>query len=252
MSQAHHWSQAAREYEDLFIDPYAPGGDNPLPDLLQKVPDAGQLVVADLGCGTGPLLPLLARTFGQVHGVDFAPGMLDRAGERVAGLANVALHRCDLAKLGDLGLRFDVAVAVNSLVMPDLDVLEATLAAVAKCLAPRGRFYAVLPAMDSIQYHTLLLLDHFRRKGLSPADARAEAARLGEHPLYDFAFGGFRFRGLEQHFWQPYEIAYRFERAGFVAVRRRKLRLAWNQVALGVRLGHLPAPWDWLVRARRP
>ncbi len=249
MSQAHHWSEAAADYEALFIDPYAPGSDNPLPALLAKIPQANQKVVADLGCGTGPLLPLLARTFGQVHAIDFASGMLDRARECVKDCTNVALHTSDLTRLPELGLRFDVAVAVNSLVMPDLAALEATLVGIHACLNPGGRFFAVLPAMDGIQYHSLLLLDHFREQGLTAMAARSETARVGEHALYDFTWSAFRYRGLDQHFWQPYEIPYRFGRAGFVDVRQRKLRLTWNQLALGARLAHLPAPWDWLVRA---
>jgi SAM-dependent methyltransferase len=196
-------------------------------------------------------LPLLARTFHQVHAVDFAPNMLERARQRCS-FANIVFHLSDLPGLASLGLSLDVAVAVNSLVMPELTALENTLRAIHAALKPGGRFYAVLPAMDGIQYHTMLLLDHFRAQGLPDTEARARAAQVGEHPLFDFTWSGFRYRGLDQHFWQPYEIPYRLQRAGFEAVRMRKLRLSWNQVSLGAKLNHLPAPWDWLVRARRP
>lgn len=250
MSQAQFWSQAASEYETLFIDPYAPGTDNPLPDLLARIPNAGNRVVADLGCGTGPLLPHLVRIFRQVHAIDFAPGMLDRARERVHGATNVEFHCCDLAHIEQLGLRFDVAVAVNSLVMPELSVLEAVLQGIQSCLNSRGRLFAIFPAMDGIQYHSQILLDHFRDLGFTQAEAQVEAARLVEHELYDFTWSRFRYRGLEQHFWQAEEIPYRLGRAGFVDVRRRKFRLPWNQVALGSRFPHLPSPWDWFARAR--
>lgn len=251
MSQAEAWSAAAAEYEALFIDPYGPGTDNPLPALLEKVPGAASKVAADLGCGTGPLVPLLARTFGHVHAVDFAPAMLDRARAR-GPFANVTYQACDLPALASLKLSLDVAVAVNSLVLPDLAALETTLAAIQRSLKPGGHFYAVLPAMDGIQYHTMVLFDHFRELGLTDAEARNCTAHHAEHPLYDFTWSGFRYRGLDQHFWQRYEIPYRLERAGFTRVRARKLSLGWNQVALGTKFGHLPAPWDWLVRARKP
>lgn len=50
--------------------------------------------VADLGCGTGFCLPLLAHAVaadGNVYGVESSADMLHRASERVAGLANVVL-----------------------------------------------------------------------------------------------------------------------------------------------------------------
>jgi ubiquinone/menaquinone biosynthesis C-methylase UbiE len=84
--QARFWSAAAERYEEEFVDPYRPDARNPLPAALAKL--AGARVVADLGCGTGPLLPLLSRQFRRVLAVDFAEGMLARARRRCAGLGN--------------------------------------------------------------------------------------------------------------------------------------------------------------------
>jgi hypothetical protein len=75
------------------------------------------------------------------------------------------------------------------------------------------------------------------------------AASHGEHALYDFTFGDFRYGGLEQHFWQPFEIRYRLERAGFYKVRRARVRLAWNQFACASDLRKYPPPWDWFFIA---
>ena len=62
--------------------------------------------------------------------------------------------------------------------------------------------------------------------------ARQNAAHHAEHVYYDFAFGAFRFQGLEQHFWQPFEVGYRLRRAGFRHVRKSKVHLAWQQFGL--------------------
>ncbi len=57
--------------------------------------------VADVGTGTGSLLPTLARHFQQVIGVDPVEAMLDIARHRIsqAGCNNVELHQGDLSKL---------------------------------------------------------------------------------------------------------------------------------------------------------
>ena len=78
-NQDRHWSRHAARYDELFLDPYGPNVENPLWEALAAVPDAARKTVADLGCGTGPLLPYLAERFDRVIALDFAPGMLERA-----------------------------------------------------------------------------------------------------------------------------------------------------------------------------
>jgi SAM-dependent methyltransferase len=194
-------------------------------------------------------LPLLARRFRHVHAVDFAPGMLERARERCAGLGNVEFHQLRLTDLAALAGRVDVAVAVNSLVQPTVAEVEAVLAQARAALVPGGVFLGVVPAMDAVHYHTMLLVDRARRSGMPEGKARQNAAKLGEHQLYDFAFGRFSYLGLEQHFWQPFEVDYRLKRAGFRRVRKAKLKLSWDQFAGAADLGEEPPPWDWFFRA---
>ncbi len=249
--QAKGWSKAAATYEQDFIDPYLPGVRNPLPRALEELADPAHGTAADLGCGVGPLLPVLAKHFRRVIAVDFAEGMLQRARERCRDLPNVEfLHRpfTDLTPLAD---RLDVAVAVNSLVLPDVGDLEAALRSIHAALRPGGRFLGIVPAMDAVHYYTMLLVDRARRAGMPADKARQNAAHLGEHALYDFAFGGFRYRGIEQHFWQPFEVRYRLRRAGFRRVRLSKVELAWNQFAGAPDLKKEPPPWDWFFQAEK-
>jgi SAM-dependent methyltransferase len=244
--QAHYWSEAAQRYEQEFIDPYLPEARNPLPEALAAL--AGGRTAADLGCGTGVLLPLLARHFRRVFAVDFAEGMLAQA-RRHCPAANVEFHCRSLTDLSPLAGQVDVAVAVNSLIAPRLNDLEAALGQVRAALRPGGRFLGIVPGMDAVHYHTMLLLDRARRTGMPEDKARQNAAQHGEHSLYDFAFSEFRYRGLEQHFWQPFEIRYRLRRAGFRRVRKARVRLSWEQFACGAELRDHPPPWDWFFQA---
>ncbi len=244
--QARAWSAAAASYEDEFVDPYRAAGPNPLLDALKELGGAG--TVADLGCGVGPLLPFLARHFRHVLAIDFAEGMLQRAREHCRS-AKVEFVQRSLTDLAPLAGRADVAVAVNSLVMPSLDDLEAALRGVRALLRPGGHFLGIVPAIDSVHYQTMLLIDRARAAGMPEDKARQNAAHHGEHHLYEFAFGGFCYKGLDQHFWQPFELPYRLERAGFRGVRVEKVELAWEQLACGAELKRLPPPWDWFFRA---
>jgi SAM-dependent methyltransferase len=249
-SQAQHWSKAAASYETDFVDPYRPDVRSPLLATLHKLADPQRGTVGDLGCGIGPLLPFLAEHFQTVHAVDFADGMLRRARARCAGLANVTFHLQALTELAPLHGALDVAVSVNSLVMPNILDQEACLREMHACLKPGGVFVGILPAMDAVHYYTMLLVDRALALGKPIAAARKNAADIGEHELYDFAFGQFRYEGLEQHFWQPFEIRHRFKRAGFRGLKLTPVLLSWQQFARGDELKHLPPPWDWFVQAR--
>jgi SAM-dependent methyltransferase len=134
--------------------------------------------------------------------------------------------------------------------MPDIRDLEEVLRQIRACLRPGGRFLGIVPAMDGVHYFTMLLLDRALATGKPMDAARKNAAHLAEHVYYDFAFGQFRYQGLVQHFWQPFEVRHRLRRAGFRHIKLRKVRLAWEQLSRSDDLKKYPPPWDWFFQSR--
>jgi SAM-dependent methyltransferase len=249
--QADSWSRIAADYEQEFINPDLPEVRNPVRLALAQLKHSASKTVADLGCGIGPLLPFLAERFNRVLAIDFAEKMLERAKERCRGLGNIEYFRCALTDLTALHGQLDVAVAVNSLVMPGFDQIDVALNAVHAALKPGGRLIGIVPSIDSVHYMTFLLVDRARRAGMPEAKARQNAAAHAEHKLFDFAFGDFQMRGIRQHFWQPFEVRLRLGNAGFQGIRVKKVRLAWRQFACATDLADYPAPWDWFFAARK-
>lgn len=250
--QSHHWSNVAADYEKEFVDPYRADARNPLFSVLRRLAGTETQTAADLGCGIGPLLPTLAARFGTVHAVDFAEGMLARARERCRGLANVQFWARSFTDLAPLHGALDVAVSVNSLVLPDVREIDKALDELRLCLKPGGRFLGIVPAMDGVHYYTMLALDRALAGGMPLDAARKNAAHHAEHEYYDFAFGQFTFRGIEQHFWQPFEVRHRLRKAGFERIRLRKAYLSWQHFALRADLQRFKPSWDWYFQCRRP
>ena len=111
-------------------------------------------------------------------------------------------------------------------------------------------FLGILPAMDAIHYHTMLLYDEALDRGLDPEEAERHAAFQGEHHFYEFAFGRFQFRGLRQKFWQPFEVEHRFAKAGFARVELAKVLYPWDDtITGGPAFADHPRSWDWSFRA---
>lgn len=250
--QDRQWSRHAARYDDLFLDAFHPGVVNPVLGMLDAVPEPERKTVADLGCGVGPLLPHLVGRFGRVIALDFAPGMLAAAQARLGpAAARVTFEARPMHDLAHWKGRLDVAVAVNSVVMPDVRLIDRTLRAIRASLTPGGVFLGVVPALDAIQYHTMLLVDSALDRGLSPEEAERAAAFHAEHHYYDFAFGRFAFQGLRQKFWQPFELEHRLKKAGFRAVELDRVLYPWDEnLACGAELTRYPPSWDWAFRAR--
>jgi SAM-dependent methyltransferase len=251
-NQDRHWSRQAARYRELFVDPYDSKVETPLWEALDAIPEAGGKTVADLGCGTGPLLPFLAQRFHRVIAVDFAPAMLKLAAGRLdpEAQARVTFLKRPMHELDDLAGQLDVAVAVNSLVMPDVRLIDRSLQSIRVSLKPGGLFLGVVPSIDTIYYHLLLLTDQGLDQGVEPREAKLLAALHTERNHYDFAFGEFHFDGLRQKFWQPFEVEYRLNKAGFASTSVAKVLYPWDESVAGSdTLGGFPRNWDWFFLA---
>jgi SAM-dependent methyltransferase len=252
-SQARHWGRHAAVYDEVFLDPYHASVENPIWKALADVPEPARRTVADLGCGTGPLLPYLAQRFQRVFALDFAAEMLSRARARLQPgfAAQVIFLERPMYELEDLAGGLDVAIAVNSLVMPDVRVIDRTLHAIRATLKPGGCFMGIVPAMDAIAYHLMLLMDASLERGLPPGEAERLAALHAERRHYDFAFGRFHYEGLRQKFWQAFEVEYRLSKAGFSEANLAKVLYPWDETqAGGADLAGFPPSWDWFFLAK--
>jgi len=108
-------------------------GSLPAELLAQALP--AQLVVADLGCGTGFLTTRLVATGASVIAVDHSERMLDAArGKQLSGSVDFRKGELDALPIGD----GQVDVAFANLVWHHLPDLQAAAAEVARVLRPGG------------------------------------------------------------------------------------------------------------------
>ena len=99
------------------------------------------LVVGDLGCGTGQLTETVAPYVKRVIAVDSSPDMLEAARQRVAGATNVDVRRGDLESLPLEAGELDAAML--SLVLHYSPSPARALAEIARALRTGGRVLVV-------------------------------------------------------------------------------------------------------------
>jgi ArsR family transcriptional regulator len=100
-----------------------------------------EVVVGDLGCGTGAVSATLAPFVSRVVAVDASPSMLDAARERLAGAGNAELRPGELEDLPVADGELDAAILY--LVLHHVAEPGRVLAEVARALAPGGRLLIV-------------------------------------------------------------------------------------------------------------
>ncbi|MCC7043819.1 MAG: ArsR family transcriptional regulator, partial [Acidobacteria bacterium] len=131
------FATAAGEWDHLRDDLF--GGQLSVQALVSLLPD--HWAVGDLGCGTGPLLPLLSSSVRQVIGVDGSDEMLAAARSRTSHLPNVDLRRGSLEALPIDDGTLDAAVMM--LVLHHLPSPAAALSEACRVLKPGGRLLIV-------------------------------------------------------------------------------------------------------------
>jgi SAM-dependent methyltransferase len=96
----------------------------------------------ELGCSVGVFTAMLAPRASHLTAVDFSPTALERAAERLAGVANVELLRRRLPEEMPVG-PFETIVCAEILYYWSADLVEDGVARIEAALAPRGTLLAV-------------------------------------------------------------------------------------------------------------
>jgi SAM-dependent methyltransferase len=151
--------------------------------FLQLLPR--EWAVADLGTGTGYLLPSLSRHFRQVVAVDNSTAMLDLARRRVAesGAENVDLREGDLEHLPLTDGGIDLALAF--LMLHHLNDVRPALREIRRILRPGGQLLLVEIYPHQNESFRVAMAD--RRPGLDPATLSAMASEAGLRPAHETA-----------------------------------------------------------------
>ncbi|MEE2659203.1 MAG: class I SAM-dependent methyltransferase [Candidatus Latescibacterota bacterium] len=207
------------------------------------------LLAGDFGCGTGSFTRVLARSFEQVIGIDYAARLISEARRRTRR-GNVRFEIADLSR-APLCDRVDVAFCINVLIHPNNDIRQAVARSMVQSVRKRGTTVVVVPALESIlrTYHTLVECQV--EQGASRGRATAATRRLANRELLSLSEGIVNVGGEPTKHYLGDELVDFLGRAGLRVRELLRVEFPWE-----IELDNVPAdlpnlyPWDWLAVGR--
>jgi SAM-dependent methyltransferase len=250
------WDRLAGCYEDEVISPIHNAKGSPVITIINAIQGKAEKTVADLGCGTGPLLPFLLKNFKSVMAMDFSGKMIETANQRIQTECPQWAQKITLLQrsLVDFNMKndFDVVLSVNSLLMADPDEIGVSFANIRRSLKDDGLFIGVFPSFESIleEYRHTYWREH-RARG-SHGMARAAANRKLEAKRIDFELGTYDTGDMIQKYYLRHELEFFMESAKLMPFSFQKVcyRKEHSFNYHDDLAGH-PRMWDWVVLAKK-
>ncbi len=253
------WDTISSDYYSEVLSPLKDCKHNPLFDDLKILKGKeNELSIIELGCGVGELVPFLEDNFKSVTAIDFSQEMITSAIDRNKARndeSSTTFLVKDMANLSEFEGKFDVAVAVNSMLTTDIMKLHLMIKEVFKILKPGGKLFVIIPSMEVYIYQNMLFVDQKLNKGQMQDKVLEQASKTLVYSSYD-AFQGLIDFGHEdkQKAFYRFEIVYRFGKAGFSNFNIEMVPYRWTKWKQAGQK-YFPKeepPWDWYFTCDKP
>lgn len=247
---ARDWDALAGDFDRDVFDPTGTDGHGDFARALRRV---GRVELAvDLGCGTGRLLPRLARRATHVVGLDFAPALLRAAAARTAGSDRIAVRRADLARPLRKPRGAGLVACTNVLLSPDDGVRHRILRNARNMLRPRGELVLVVPALESALWLNNRIVAWNERAGLRGARALRGGIASDRATARDLLRGVVDQGGVRTKHFLREELHEVLRGTGFAPEETGRVVYPWDAyLERPPRWLGEAGPWDWVVRATR-
>lgn len=241
------WDELAEHFDEAILNVPAHDQRGLIKSAIQRYAGA-ERTVADVGCGVGRALDLIAPHFGTVYATDISSDCLAVAEKDYAQYHHVRYIHADLAIGNGLPEPVDLVVCINTLLLDPLDKREAMMAHLCEAVKPGGHLLLVVPALESALYVSHRLVRLNRRSGMPPKTAQRKARR--EMSALDL--GIVKVDGVPTKHHLKEELHDLLHAEGMQVLSTDKIEYPWSYVLEeppeGMS-GH--RPWNWMVVAER-
>lgn len=203
---------------------------------------------ADIGCGIGRTLPMLARSFGTVVASDLSTECLAIAQRKYNGWPNISYQHIDLREQAEPEEAVDFGLCINVLLTASLGMRQQMMASVRARIKPGGHLLLTAPALESALYASHRLVQWNIEKGMPPAVAQQKAARDSSR----LDMGIVQLDGVATKHYLREELEDVLRANDLRPMETLKLEYPWSSVFPEAPMGMSePLPWNWMVVAQR-
>lgn len=249
-----YWDRLAATYDEEVLSSFDADRHGAIRKSLTKLAGPRKTVL-DLGCGVGKYLEALSEGFQRVIAVDHSEGLLEIARRDHDHRENVEIRRVDAAEGRAVrGVRADVVVCANVLIMADSARRDAILRAARKSMTKGGRLLLVVPSLESSLYSHRRLVEWHERDGSDDpeTDAEEDARDPSKRTCQELLRGVVRIDGVPTKHYLADELIVTLRRGGFALEHLEKVHYPWeSEFGDAPRWLREPFPWDWLGVAAR-
>jgi len=199
---------------------------------------------ADMGCGIGNFIPLLAKAFARVDACDWSESALEKAVEHCSEFENTHFQRLDISNDSIPFEPVDFAICINVLIMPCFDDRMRAWRTVTNQVTQGGKLLLVVPSHESTQ------MEYYRyiESRLDMGDTCREATNACASPsatVEDLQQGIFSCDGTRMKYYLQDELVMLLNGLELDVNEIERIRYAKDE-ATGC-----SETWDWLIMAQR-
>ncbi|MFT4343931.1 MAG: methyltransferase domain-containing protein [Candidatus Woesearchaeota archaeon] len=250
--QSKSWDKIADEYHEYIISPLHKDVVNPLCDILAKLPSAFKKSVIDIGTGNGDLISFLVKHFEEIHASDFSEKMLVQAKRKNVEYTSIMYHNAMTEHITKHVQNVHVAIAVNSIISPELQDIDMQFKEINTVLVSNGFFIGIFPSMEAILHYFRLVYERELCLHASLQKSLRKTRSRVDFKDYDFIRGTYTCDGHEQKLFTRSYLTELFCRHGFDIISLDKVEYPWNDGNGDFdNFKGKEKMWDWIVYARK-
>jgi 2-polyprenyl-3-methyl-5-hydroxy-6-metoxy-1,4-benzoquinol methylase len=243
------WDSLAKEYHEFIISPFQKGVKNPLLEELKKIDNKKEKTIGEFGCGRLELGEFLSKNFKKVYAFDFSKKMIEEA-KRQNKFSNIDIEEKDMTRV-KFPNKFDIIISINSIIMPSLNDIKKCLKNIYKSLKKEGKFFLIIPSMESIIYEGMLVLNKELNKRTEKG-AKVSTKKIIENKKYDYLLGHYKDGQDTQKFFYYHEILYLLEKTKFKEIKFQKVEYPWKKKISDYEQFPNEKPlWDWFISCKK-
>ena len=206
---------------------------------------------ADLGCGPGKFLPVLADCFKHVYAVDISHACLQQAKARCSRFSNISYYSADFTAEQFPIPTSDLVLCVNSLLIPSITKRTKMFQTLAGQVNTQGYLILVVPALESAMLSDFRLIDWNLKSGLSPASS-VRCGFNNSDSASRLAQGIVETGDVPTKHYLKEELLVLLKDLKFKILSTEKVEYDWStEFTSPPPWMKEPYPWDWLIIAQK-